>query len=85
MLGFDRFFAMSPYLLIISGLPASGKRPYIDMPFEHEDLPKDACWEPLELNGSLLRLDTTLSDSSQRALKWIYTYISTIKSTSENN
>lgn len=64
---------------------ASGKRPYIDMPFEHEELPEDACWEPLDLDSPLLKLDTTLSDSSQRALKWIGTYIPTVKSTSINN
>lgn len=50
---------------------ASGKRPGIDLPFDHEKLPPSACWEALELPGPLLRLDTTAPEAHARALAWV--------------
>ena len=49
---------------------ASGARPHIDFPFDHEALPENACWHPLALNAPLLRLDTTSPDSLGCALAW---------------
>ncbi|GGK27730.1 hypothetical protein GCM10008955_21880 [Deinococcus malanensis] len=53
-----------------AGRVASGQRPYIDFPFDHETLPDSACWHPLMLNAPLLRLDTTVPDSLHSALAW---------------
>lgn len=51
---------------------ASGVRPRIDFPFDHEDLPPSACWEPLELGDvPLLRLDTTREDAHAQATAWV--------------
>jgi len=49
---------------------ASGNRPHIDQPFDHEALPPEACWAPLALDAPLLRLDTTRSDGFDVALAW---------------
>lgn len=50
----------------------SGKRPGIDLPFDHADLPLTACWEPMNLNDApLLRLDTTGAGAEAEALKWV--------------
>lgn len=50
---------------------ASGARPHIDLPFDHADLPENACWTPLELNAPLLRLDTTEAGAVERAWGWV--------------
>ena len=50
---------------------ASGARPHIDLPFDHADLPEDACWTPLDLSAPLLRLDTTQPGTVERALNWV--------------
>ncbi|SMB88466.1 Predicted kinase [Deinococcus hopiensis KR-140] len=49
----------------------SGARPHIDLPFDHAELPPSACWTPLELNGPLLRLDTTCPDPEETARAWV--------------
>lgn len=49
---------------------ASGRRPRIDLAFDHEELPAQACWHPLDLDAPLLRLDTTLPNSGNVALAW---------------
>ncbi|ACO47291.1 AAA family ATPase [Deinococcus deserti] len=49
---------------------ASGRRPRIDLPFDHEELPAQACWHPLNLGAPLLQLDTTLPNSGNVALAW---------------
>lgn len=50
---------------------SAGTRPKIDFPFDHEDLPPTANWEPLALTGALLRVDTTQPDVVQTALAWV--------------
>ncbi|MFC4638116.1 AAA family ATPase [Deinococcus hohokamensis] len=51
---------------------ASGRRPGIDLPFEHAALPPQACWAPLNLGPApLLRVDTTGPAHWKRALSWL--------------
>ena len=49
---------------------ASGARPHIHQPFDHAQLPENACWFPLTLDAPLLRVDTTtpldLADLARR-------------------
>ncbi|WP_349774842.1 ATP-binding protein [Deinococcus taeanensis] len=50
---------------------ASRRRPHIDLPFDHEDLPPEACWAPLALRAPLLLLDTTQAECFDRAVTWV--------------
>ena len=58
---------------------ASGVRPRIDFPFNHEDLPESACWEPLDLGGvPLLRLDTMQANAHAEATVWARGFLKTV-------
>lgn len=55
---------------------ASGLRPRTDFPFDHENLPESACWEPLQLGDApLLRLDTTQDTANETATAWASHFI----------
>lgn len=55
---------------------ASGRRPRIDFPFEHAQLPAHCNWEPLNLGATtpLLRLDTTQPEAAAKALAWVNSF-----------
>lgn len=52
---------------------ASGKRPGIDRPFVHAEMPPTCCFEPLDLGTGvpLLQLDTTQPGTVEQALEWL--------------
>ncbi|WP_104991692.1 ATP-binding protein [Deinococcus sp. NW-56] len=50
---------------------ASGARPYIDLPFDHAELPERACWTPLNLNGPLRRVETTQPQDIADLTRWV--------------
>ncbi|MFC4639057.1 AAA family ATPase [Deinococcus hohokamensis] len=43
----------------------------IHQPFDHHDLPPEACWYPLDLAVPLLRLDTTRPGAYAQAQAWV--------------
>lgn len=45
---------------------ARGEQPGIHLPFDHADLPPEACWQPLPLAGPVLRLNTTHPPGGRR-------------------
>ncbi|WP_216328331.1 AAA family ATPase [Deinococcus aestuarii] len=50
---------------------ASGARPHIDLPFDHAELPGNACWSPLALDAALLRVDTTTPLDLPDLARWV--------------
>lgn len=50
---------------------ASGARPHIDLPFDHAELPQNACWTPLALSAPLRRVDTTAPHDFTDLAHWV--------------
>ncbi|MBB5234626.1 AAA family ATPase [Deinococcus budaensis] len=50
---------------------ASGARPHIDLPFDHAELPHNACWTPLALAAPLRRVDTIQPQDTADLVHWI--------------
>ncbi|BDP40370.1 hypothetical protein DAETH_03390 [Deinococcus aetherius] len=50
---------------------ATGARPHIDQPFDHAELPENACWSPLALDAPLLRVDTTTPLALPNLARWV--------------
>lgn len=50
---------------------ASGVRPHIDLPFDHAELPPNACWTPLALDAPLRQVDTTAPYDLTDLARWV--------------